>query len=126
MQPGGRVTPAGSYPAPHKNCEPRSADRTDQKIRCRKNKVSNGERAPKAEPVGRCTTENRKKPNHPAEQPGKGARLLCGKVQFFLQIKCKGRKRAVVGEALENLADIRDPKGPLEAGADLTQAIAEA
>ncbi len=43
-----------------------------------------------------------------------------------MQINCERRKRGVVGEPLEKFADVGDPEGALEAGANFLPTIGEA
>ena len=61
-------------------------------------------------------------PNQPVSDP------VCSvwNIQRFVQVVSERGKRAVVGEPLENLADIRNPKGGLEPFANFFQALAEA
>ncbi len=63
------------------------------------------------------------KPDHAAENSGERSGLFGGEIQPFLQVKRERSKCTVVGEALENLGDIRDPEGPLEASADFAKAL---
>jgi hypothetical protein len=35
-----------------------------------------------------------------------------------MEVTHEDRKNRIVGETFENLADVRDPEGPFEAGAD--------
>jgi len=42
-----------------------------------------------------------------------------------MEVQPKRGESAVVGEALENLADVGDPEGALEAGADFVETLAE-
>src|SRR5882724_10849585 len=120
--------------APHKQAkgngvadrrEPRSADRTDQEVcRCQY-QVGDRESAAKPQLVGYRTAENRHKPHHSAEEAGQRASLLGREVEFSLDVEGEGSEYAVVREALEDLADVRDPEGPLEARSYLLESLAK-
>jgi hypothetical protein len=49
--------------------------------------------------------------------------LLSGEIELFMEVQSEGGKGAVVGEALEDFADVRDPEGTLEAVANFLQAL---
>jgi hypothetical protein len=103
--------------------QPGRTDGADQKIGGGENEICHRKRAAKAEAIGGGATEDGEKPYHAAEDAGQGSGLLGGEVQALLQVQGKRSESAVVRKALEDLADIRDPEGTLEAGADLMQAF---
>src|SRR6266566_2226547 len=51
------------------------------------------------------------------------AGLLDVKIQTLVKIPRKRGEGGVIGESLEEFADVRDPEGTLEAGANLMQAF---
>jgi len=105
--------------------EPGRADRTDQEIRRSQDEISHRESAAKAELVRDGSTKNRQEPDHASEEAGERAGLLGGEVQFFLEVDGQRGERAVVGEALEDFADVGDPERTLEASSNFAQAFRE-
>ena len=101
--------------------EPSGADGANQEIGGGEDKIGERKSAPKAQPVGSRTAEDGEEPYHAAKKSGQGSGLLGGKIQFLLQIESKGGKGTIVRKTLKDLADIGDPEGRLEAGADLLQ-----
>ena len=106
--------------------QPGGADGADQKISGGQDEVRHREGAPEADAVSYCPAENRQEPDHAAEDAGQGPGLLGGETQFLLQVQGKGSERAVVGKALENLGDVGDPEGTLEARAYFLPALRKA
>ncbi len=59
----------------------------------------------------------------PPKMSGQVAGLLGGEIQRLLQVESQGSERGIVRKPLKNLADIGDPEGTLEAGANFAEAF---
>ena len=105
--------------------EPRRADGAEKEICAAQDEVGEGKSAPKAEPVRDGAAEDGKKPDGTSKNAGQGAGLLGGEVELFMEIQGERGKGAVVGEALEDFADVGDPEGGLESVVNLLEALAE-
>ena len=103
--------------------QPGCADGADQKISGSQDEVCDRKRAAEAQAVGGGPAEDGQKPDHAAEYASQRSGLLGGEIQLLLQIQSQRSERSVVGKALENFGDIGDPEGPLEAGANFTEAL---
>src|SRR5208282_3949876 len=101
--------------------QPGSADRADQEIRGAKNQVRHRKSAAEAQPVGGSASENREEPHHAAEDASQSPGLLGGEIQLLLQVQSERSEGPVVGKTFENLADVGNPEGLFEAGADLVK-----
>ena len=101
--------------------QPGRSNRADQEIGCGQDEVGHRQRAAKAETVGGGSAEDGEKPYHAAEQASQSPGLFGGEIQFLLQVQGERSKGSVVGKTFENLADVRDPEGSFEAGADLLE-----
>ena len=60
--------------------------RADQKIGGREDQIGQRESAAKTEAVSNRSAEDRKEPDHAAEDAGERAGLFGGEIQLFLQI----------------------------------------
>ncbi len=104
---------------------PRRAQRAQQKIRAAEDEVGHRERAAEAHAVGQRASEDGEKPDQAAEEAGERRGLLDGKAQGLVQIARQRGEGRIVREALEELADVGDPEGPLEAGANVVPTLGE-
>ena len=95
--------------------KPRGAERSQQKISAAQDEVGQRKRAAEAHAVGERSAEDGQKPHQAAEESGERAGLLDGEMQDFVEIARQRSEGSVVGEPLEQLADVGDPEGPLEA-----------
>ena len=103
--------------------QPGRSDGANQKIRDSQDEVRHRKSAAEAQAIGDGTTKNGEKPHHAAEDAGQSSRLLSGKIQPLLQVQGERRKSSVVGKTLEDLADVGNPEGPLEASANLVTSV---
>ena len=106
--------------------EPRRAQRSQQKIGAAQDQIGQRKRAAEAHAVGERSAEDRQKPHQPAEESGERAGLLGGELQDFVQIARQRGEGRVIGKPLEQLADVGDPEGTLEAGANVAPTLRKA
>ena len=106
--------------------QPRRSQRSQQKIGAAQDQVGQRERAAKSHAVGQRAAEYRQKPHQPAEESGERAGLLGGEMQDFVQIARQRSERRIIGKPLEQLADVGDPEGTLEAGANVAPTLGKA
>jgi len=99
---------------------------TDQEISDGENQVRERKRAAESQLIRDGPAKNREEPHHAPEDSREGAGLLCGETQLSLQIERQRGERAVIGEALEDFADVGDPERPLEAVANFFKPLAKA
>ena len=104
---------------------PRRAQRAQQKVRAAQDEIRERQRAAEAHAVGQRAAEDGEKPDQSAEESSERAGLLERKLQSLVQIARQRSEGGVVGEPLEELADVGDPEGPLEAGADVVPTLGE-
>ena len=90
-----------------------------------KNQISDRKRAPETEPVCECAATYGKKPDPTAKHSGQAAGALDIKMQALVQVARQHGEDGVVREPLEKLADVGDPEGTLEPGANFLQAFGE-
>src|ERR1019366_2863852 len=88
--------------------------------------ISQRKCAAEAHPVGDRSAEYRQKPHQTAKEAGKGARPLDGKFQDFMEIARQRSEGRVIGKPFEQLADVGDPEGTLEAGANVAPTLRKA
>src|SRR6266852_5016665 len=105
--------------------KPGRSDGTDEKVGGGEDEIGERQSAAKTELVCNCAAENGEEPDHAAENAGERSGLLGGKVQLSLQVEGERRKRAIVGEALEDLGDVGNPEGALEPVADFLEPLAQ-
>src|SRR5208282_1295620 len=103
--------------------QPRRGNRSDQEIGGGEDEVSQRKRAAKTEAIGGRSSKNGKKPDHAAEQAGKSSGLLGREIQLLLQVQSKRSERPIVGKALKDFGNVRDPEWPFEPGANFLQAF---
>src|SRR6266480_1873092 len=78
-----------------------------------------------ARPVGDGAAENGQEPNQAAEQTGKIGGAFGREIQRFVKVAGQRSERRIVGEALEELAEVGDPEGTLESVADFLEPLAK-
>ena len=103
--------------------EPWRAERAEQEIRAREDKIRDGQRAAEAQAVSDGSAKDGQEPDQPAEEAGKIGGALGGEVQRFVEIAGQRRKGGVIGKALEQFADVGDPERPLKAGAHFRDSL---
>ncbi len=66
--------------------------------------------------------------NHTSPPKNPVSVLACwvGKLQDFVQVARQRGERRVIGKPLEQFADVGDPEGPLEAGANVIPTLGKA
>src|SRR5262249_15827179 len=89
------------------------------------NQVRQRKGAPETEAVGYGPAKNREKPYQAAEQTREIGGALGRKRKRFVEITGKRGERGVVTEAFEEFADVRDPEGAFEAGANFGQSLSK-
>ncbi len=104
---------------------PRCAQRSQQEVGAAEDKICNRERAPESHAIGKRAAEDREKPDEAAEKSGKRAGSLGGEAQGLVQVTRERGERRVVGEPLEEFADVGDPEGPFETGTDIVAALGQ-
>src|SRR5207245_157591 len=98
---------------------------TQEKIGAREEHISERKSAAEAQPVGDGAAENGEEPNQAAEQTGKIGGAFGGEIQRFVKVAGQRSESRIVGEALEELAEVGDPEGTLEAVADFQEPLAK-
>jgi hypothetical protein len=106
--------------------KPGRADGADQEVSHREDEIRKRKSAAKPKLVRHSAAKDGEKPDHAAEDAGERSGLLGGEVELLLEIDGEGGKGAIVGEALEDLADVGDPEGALEAVANFLEPLAKA
>ena len=105
--------------------EPGRPQGTQEKIGPREEHISERKSAAEAQPVGDGAAENGEEPNQAAEQTGKIGGAFGGEIQRFVKVAGQRSEGRIVGEALEELAEVGDPEGTLEAVADFLEPLAK-
>src|SRR6266852_3254296 len=79
-----------------------------------------------ARPVRDRSPEDSQEPYQAAKEPGQIRGALRREGEDFVKVAGQRGKHCVVGETLEELGNIGDPEGALEAGSYLVETLAEA
>ncbi len=106
--------------------KPRRTDRTEQEVRACQDQIGEGKSAAKAEPVSDRASKDGQEPYQAAKEPGQIRSALRRKAEDFVKVACQRGKHGVVGETFEELGDVGDPEGPLEARSYLVETLAKA